>query len=112
MALNLRLDPVYLDLNQAIPCGLILNELLTNAVKYAFPNNRPGEVKIDLKSTRDRQVTLRVADNGVGLDPQFKVEESSSLGLKITNILTRQLHGILKVATNPGASFTLSFAAT
>jgi two-component sensor histidine kinase/CheY-like chemotaxis protein len=108
--LRLQLSPVSLELNQAIPCGLILNELLTNALKYAFPNGRNGEISIELSADGENRVTLRVADNGIGLPPDFDPAQSNSLGLKITTILTRQLRGKMTQEPGPGTTFTLSFA--
>jgi two-component sensor histidine kinase/FixJ family two-component response regulator len=110
--LDLQLSPLSLELNQAIPCGLILNELLTNSLKYAFPEGRKGEISIRLTRADDHRVTLQVADNGIGLPPAIDPAQSKSLGLKIIDILTRQLRGTLHRHPAPGASFTLSFEAT
>lgn len=107
--LRLELSPVSLELNQAIPCGLILNELLTNSLKYAFPEGRTGEITIGLSCTGDGCVTLRVADNGIGLPPGFDAQQSKSLGLKIVDILTRQLRGTVQQGSGQGTSFTLVF---
>lgn len=108
--LRLQLSPVSLELNQAIPCGLILNELLTNSLKYAFPNGREGEISIELSCTNDHRVTLQVADNGIGFPARFDLTHTPSLGLKIIHILTRQLGGTLLQKPGPGATFTLTFA--
>jgi PAS domain S-box-containing protein len=109
VGLRLDLDTVDLGLNQAIPCGLILNELLTNAVKYAFPETRSGEIRVTLKGDEDDRVILRVADNGIGLPGGFDLKHSRSLGLRIVDILARQLDGNLQVETEPGATFSLTF---
>jgi two-component sensor histidine kinase/CheY-like chemotaxis protein len=109
--LRLELSPVSLELNQAIPCGLILNELLTNSLKYAFPEGREGEIKIKLASTNDN-VVLQVADNGKGLPENFDPKQSKSLGLKIIEILTRQLRGTLHQESVSGTTFTLTFEAS
>ncbi len=109
VALRLELGAVELGLNQAIPCGLILNELLTNSVKYAFPASRHGEILVSLDCDETNKVTLRVADNGVGLPSGFDLKESRSLGLRIVEILTRQLDGSLHSESGRGAVFTLSF---
>jgi len=108
--LRLQLSPVSLELNQAIPCGLILNELLTNSLKYAFPGGREGEISIELSCTNDHRVTLQVADNGIGFPARFDVTHTPSLGLKIIHILTRQLGATLHQKPGPGATFTLTFA--
>jgi PAS domain S-box-containing protein len=107
--LRLDLSSVELALDQAIPCGLILNELLTNAVKYAFPESRTGEILVALSRGEQDRVTLRVADNGVGMPGGFDWKQSGSLGLKIAGILSRQLEGTLQAEPGPGAAFVLSF---
>lgn len=105
--LRLELDRVSLDLNQAIPCGLILNELASNALKYAFPGTRTGEILVALKCDRDEGVTLKVSDNGVGMPTGS--HSRRSLGLGIVDVLTRQLGGRLNQGELPGASFSLEF---
>jgi PAS domain S-box-containing protein len=107
--LRLDLGAVELGLNQAIPCGLILNELLTNSVKYAFPDARHGEIRVALGCDGSDRVTLRVSDNGVGLPGGFDVKQARSLGLRIVTILARQLDGILEWEPGPGTAFALTF---
>jgi two-component sensor histidine kinase/DNA-binding response OmpR family regulator len=107
--LRLDLEPVLLDLDQAIPCGLILNELITNSLKYAFPQNQAGEVAVRLHRGGDGRVTLSVADNGVGLAPGFDWRHAGSLGLRIVEILAGQLNGILEYGGGTGTEFTLTF---
>ncbi|MBL3278720.1 sensor histidine kinase, partial [Klebsiella pneumoniae] len=74
--------PVYLDLERAVPCGLLVNELVTNAFKHAFPEPRQGDITVAV-SSRDGQVTLVVRDNGVGLPPDFDLATVKSLGLQL-----------------------------
>lgn len=107
--LRLDVEPVLLDINQAIPCGLILNELVTNSLKYAFPQSHSGEIVVALHCTSDGRVILRVADDGIGLTPGFEWRRSESLGLRIVNILTHQLNGTLDYSGGTGAEFTLTF---
>lgn len=109
VSLRLDLEPVLLHVDQAIPCALILNELVTNSLKYAFPERRDGEILVALHRL-DNQVTLRIADNGVGLPPGFDWRQSNSLGLRIVHILTRQLSGTLDSRSGHGADFSLTFA--
>ena len=110
---RLRLDlcPVVLPVTQAIPCGLILNELVTNALKYAFPSGRAGELAVTLASGGDGLVKLTVTDDGIGLPPGFDWTQSQSLGLRIIHILTRQLDGTIYQQPGSGASFCLTFQA-
>ena len=109
VTLRLDLNAVDLGLNQAIPCGLILNELLTNAVKYAFPDLRNGEIRVTLACNQNESVTLRVADNGVGLPEGFDLKHARSLGLRIVEILARQLDGTLQTEGGTGTTFCLTF---
>jgi two-component sensor histidine kinase len=108
--LRLELEPVLLGASQAISCGLILNELVTNSLKYAFPESHGGEILVELCSQGGGNVRLRVADDGVGLPPGFDWRESNSLGLRIVAVLTRQLTGTLQRDPGTGTSFTLTFA--
>lgn len=107
--LVLKLSEVSLELNQAIPCSLILNELLTNSIKYAFPNGSAGTITVGLELNEGNVVTLRVVDNGVGLRLPLNGGESQSLGLKIVRILARQLRATLEQGDAPGTSISLSF---
>ncbi len=104
--LRLALEPVSFELNQAIPCGLILNELVQNALKYAFPGSRRGEILIALSCDQPHRVTLRVADDGVGM-PATSLKRT--LGLEIVNVLTRQLGGTLTQSPGPGVDLSLVF---
>ncbi len=110
--LRLELEPVFLELNQAIPCGLILNELLSNALKYAFPDARAGQIRVALSSNEDDRVTLRVADDGVGIPVGANPKHSQSLGLGIVDVLTRQLAGTLEREPGPGVDVALVFQKT
>jgi len=112
LRLRLDLNPVSLAVAQAIPCGLILNELVTNALKYAFPQSRAGELAVTLGSDAKGRVKLTVADDGIGLPAGFDPAKSQSLGLRIIDILTRQLDGSLRQEPGPGAAFSLTFQRT
>ena len=107
--LRFDLEPVTLRIDQAVPCALILNELVTNAVKYAFPDRRAGEILVALHECGESRVCLRVADDGIGFPPGFDRTDCQSLGLRIVDILTYQLNGTLAVGPGPGAEFDLSF---
>lgn len=107
--LVLDLEPLLLDLDQAIPCGMILNELVTNSLKYAFPETHNGKITVAVHLNGGGQVALRVADNGIGLAPGLNWREPQSVGLRIVDILTAQLGGILEYSGGAGADFTLTF---
>jgi len=104
-----HVSPVLLDADQAIPCGLILNELVTNAIKYAFPNERSGEIVCTVEETKGGSVHVAVSDNGVGLKDGFDCSNPSSLGLTLVNCLTDQLGGQLTVESKLGCTFSLVF---
>jgi PAS domain S-box-containing protein len=114
--LRFELEPISLGLNQAIPCGLILNELLTNSLKYAFPNERvnarEAEIFVKLSWAGDESVKLTVADNGVGLPEDFDWKDSQTLGLRIMTILGRQLDGTVRREAGAGTVFSLTFPRT
>lgn len=110
IGLDLELDPIRFEIDRAIPCGLILNELLSNAFKYAFPDKRSGEVRVSLRQQQNR-VQLVVEDNGIGLRNGFSVKEAKSLGLRIVDTLGRQLGGKLEVSSNHGTRFVLNLDA-
>jgi len=100
-----------LDVDQAINCGLIVNELLTNAVKHAFPDAEGGEVGVRLQ-THERRVVLQVWDHGKGLPEQFNMRNSASLGMRIVRLLAAALKASISVDRNEGTTFTLAFADT
>jgi len=100
-------DEIYLTIDQAIPCGLIVNELVSNAMKYAF-GDKKGTIFLSIKET-DTQISLRVADNGVGLPKDFKYEESDSLGMQLVYSLIDQLDAKLELVTKKGTDFLITF---
>lgn len=106
---ELEMSEIYLDIDTAIPCGLIISELVTNAMKYAFPNGKRGRIYAGLKPLADGSLMLTVADNGVGFPEDFNWRQSDSLGLQLVNTLTAQLHGRMEASGRDGACFTLTF---
>jgi two-component system, sensor histidine kinase PdtaS len=103
-------DPVLLNIDAAIPCGLIINELVSNALKYAFPTGH-GEIWVEISRGAEGQVCLIVADNGIGLPPGFEIAQSTSLGLQLVVGLVQQLDGELFIERQPGVRFTIRFSA-
>ncbi|MEZ5292283.1 MAG: histidine kinase dimerization/phosphoacceptor domain -containing protein [Vicinamibacterales bacterium] len=101
------LEPLSLRVDKAIPCGLIVNELVTNAFKHAFPDERPGAISVRL-ATVDGRIALTVADDGVGLHPSGDAADRS-VGQTLVRTLVEQVHGALEVTESPGTSYTLSF---
>jgi len=92
------LEPIIMGADLAIPCGLILNELISNAFKHGFPDGAGGEIKVTLRSTSAGACTLSVEDSGVGLPFDFDMNNTKSLGLKLVRSLTRQVRGAFELA--------------
>jgi two-component sensor histidine kinase len=105
---------VILDVDATIPCALIINELVSNALKHAFPasgrGEKTGEISIDLRREPGGSFLLTVGDNGVGLPEGFEIEKSDSLGLKLVVVLVKQLAGAIRIGRGGGAEFIISFA--
>ena len=105
-----EMEDVMVLIDIAIPCGLILNELISNAFKYAFPNGRTGEVTIRLGRAVDGEIQLRVADNGIGLPPGFDVRKDGRLGMQNIFILVeKQLKGQVAFETQGGLACQVYF---
>jgi two-component sensor histidine kinase len=104
------LDKISLTLDAAVPCGLIINELVSNSLKYAFPDGRDGEIRINLKSHPAGKAMLIIADNGIGLRSDIDWETTRSLGLRLVRSLARQLTAELEVRTQPGTEVQLTFS--
>lgn len=107
--LELHVEPLALAVDKAIPCALILNELITNALRHAFPEQRHGRVRVELAPRAPGLARLVVQDDGVGLPEGFTMASSGSLGHELVSTLTEQLEGQLTVVPRPGARFELVF---
>ena len=103
------LEPVPLSVNAAVPCGLILNELASNALKHAFPGRNGGEVGVSLRGGPEGRVCLRVRDNGTGLPAGLDWRRADSLGLRLVQILAKQLDAAVEVSSGEGTEFSVSF---
>ena len=109
--LHTDLDELAFDVDTAIPCGLILNELLTNALKYAFPDSRQGEIRIELRGKNDGAFTFVVADDGIGIPEHIDFRNTESLGLQVVCTLVEQLGGMIDMERGPGTRFSMTFSA-
>jgi two-component sensor histidine kinase/PAS domain-containing protein len=105
--LHMELDDLAFDVDTAIPCGLILNELLTNALKYAFPDGRSGDIYIMLRAQAE-YVRLSVRDTGIGIPAGVDFQKTESLGLQLVGMLTEQLGGTLTLMGEGGTTFSVS----
>ena len=118
--LKIEAADVVLNVQQAMPLGLIVNELVINALKHAFPQNRSGVIAVSLSYTpaspacgspvQNDLVRLSVQDNGVGLAPDKDISQVQSMGFNLVNLLVQQLHGELEISRGPGLSISVSFS--
>lgn len=121
VALKVDAEGVFLRIDTAVPCGLIVNELVSNSLKHAFPvhpdtrvdrtHGRECEIHIGLRSDQDQQVILVVGDNGVGFPKDLDFQSTESLGLQLVNLLVHQLDGTIELNCNDGTEFKITFAA-
>ena len=106
---EIEVKDANLEISQAVPCGLIVNELVTNALKHAFPGGRSGTLRVSFVCAEQRCV-LGVEDDGVGLPEGFDWTQTNSLGLQLVQILTKQLDGAVRIESrSPGTRFEISF---
>jgi two-component sensor histidine kinase len=110
--LKIDIDPAILvDIDMAVPCGLMINELITNAFKHAFEPNQPGEINIQGSLGSDDCVMLTVQDNGKGLPPDWSLETNETLGLELVKDLTGQLKAKIEIDSIMGTRFKIIFPA-
>jgi PAS domain S-box-containing protein len=107
--LTIQVDEVCLNVETAIPCGLIINELISNALKYAFPNDRRGEIQVRLYQEGETMTTLLVRDNGRGLPPDFELKTARTLGMTLVQGLVQQLRGTIAINRQQGTEFKVCF---
>ena len=101
--------PHHLDVNIGIPCGLIVNELVSNSFKHAFPDGREGAITVGIKKGSDGNNILSVADNGIGFPESIDFRKTATLGMQLINVLTRQMHGTITLEKNGGTAFIITF---
>lgn len=111
ITINVQIDApsLALDMDTGIPIGLILTELLSNALKHAFPPGKKGEINIVVRPGIPGMLTLVVRDNGVGIPPDINVSESQSLGLQLVHLLTKQVKGTIEIKRSKGTTVTITF---
>lgn len=104
--LEVSVEPIQLTIDHAIPCGLILNELVTNSLKHAFRDGREGVIRISLRTDEEGHIEIEVADNGVGMPAGFRLEDSHSLGLQVVRSLSGQIRATLQVSSGAASGAT------
>jgi two-component sensor histidine kinase len=104
---EIRSDNIQLDIDTAVPLGLVINELVTNAYKYAFIGKTEGKIEIDFKQIENKFLKLDIKDNGVGFPNKFNIDNSKTLGFKLINLLTKQIKARLNYNTKNNAEFSL-----
>ncbi|WP_414470579.1 sensor histidine kinase [Methanobacterium sp. ACI-7] len=111
----INVEDVLFDIDISIPCGLIINELVTNSLKYAFPKFRDNisdghknKIKVDLRLNGEKTI-LTISDNGIGLPKGLNFNDTRTLGLKLVNILVNQIGGKIEVENSKGAEFRIEF---
>ena len=109
VVLSVDAGAIALAIDDAIPCGLIINELVSNALKHAFPQGRHGEIKVGFQPEDQGWIVLTIADTGIGLSPDLDFSATETLGLQIVNTLARQLRGSVAVRNDHGAVFAIRF---
>ena len=103
-------DDVLLNVDTASPCGLIINELISNAIKHAFPDGKYGKVSINIGLVRKNKYKLIFRDNGVGFPENINFRDTETLGLQLINTLVEQLDGTIELIVNNGTEFKISFS--
>ncbi|MGB8951705.1 MAG: PAS domain S-box protein [Candidatus Aminicenantales bacterium] len=107
--LNVDVEDISLDIQTAIPCGLIVNELVSNSLKHAFPEGKSGEIYIGFHRLKSSELELIVRDNGVGLPEGFNLQQSESMGMQLVMMLTEQLEARFELKEKEGAGFKFVF---
>lgn len=107
--INTNIEDMSLNIDMAIPLGLIINELISNSYKHAFKDNSKGEINLSINTEKSGCYLLTVEDNGVGLPVDFDISTTKSLGLQLVNVLVDQISGSLKIYNSVGAKFEISF---
>lgn len=108
--MNLELEDISMLIDTAIPCGLVVSEIIANALKYAFPEGRTGRIQVALKQAEDDFLELRIEDNGVGVAEGFDVATHGKMGMKtLFTMVTHQLQGTLRFSSSGGVAFLIRF---
>jgi len=105
-----RLEAIFLNIETATPCGLIVSELISNALEHAFKDGRPGKVWIETRENEAHQIIVSIRDNGVGIPESVDFRRTESLGLQLVCLLTKQIRGTIELLKEQGTEFRLTFS--
>ncbi len=109
ISLDLQVEPIYVVMQQAVPIALLLNELIANSLKYAFPAGASGTIHISIKRVEEGAVRLEIRDDGIGLPDGFDIAATETLGHTLVTGLSSQLNGTMSVDGTDGTRFSLTF---
>jgi PAS domain S-box-containing protein len=112
IALDIAIAPITLDIDKAVPCGLIINELISNSLKYAFPTQDTGTIEVAMYTDEAAKIILLIKDDGVGLPPGFDIAQANSLGLQLVQDFVDQLKGTIQISCSQGTEFRIRFSAS
>ncbi|MGA1824294.1 MAG: sensor histidine kinase [bacterium] len=112
ISFKLEVENIFVTIDTAIPCGMVINELVSNSLKYAFPTMQDGEIKIVLQQSIDKEhISLMISDNGVGVQEGFSLKEGDTLGLKlVVNLIENQLSGTIESDIRNGLKYRIQFS--
>lgn len=108
--IDISAEKLELGIDHAVPCGLIVNELISNSLKYAFPDGKKGLIKIELKKKEEGTIVLTISDDGVGFPEGVDYRETQSLGLQLVNTLVGQIDGTISMENHVGTTFRITFS--
>ncbi|MGL5871104.1 MAG: sensor histidine kinase, partial [Xenococcaceae cyanobacterium] len=107
--LSIKAESIYLNIETATPCGLIVNELVSNTIKHAFPDNREGNLQVEFYRDRQDNLNLIVSDNGIGFPENLDFNLTNSMGFQVICTLAEQLEATIQLNRNNGTAFLLQF---
>jgi two-component system response regulator len=107
--MNIDVEEISLNIETAIPCGLIIDEMVANSLKYAFPDGRNGEIKIELHSDDQNKYFMSVSDDGIGISADIDPEKTDTFGMQLIKYLTKQLKATIKLDKGNGTAYNLTF---
>jgi len=100
---------LFMSIETAVPCGLIINELVSNCLKHAFPEGKEGTISVNIKKLENNNIMMSVTDNGIGLPDNFSFENTETLGIRLVQTLVKQIEGQIEFKSDHGATFTVIF---